>query len=153
MRNISEKEAQTLLSEATRCECDQDWTPLGVQPGTSCMDMGLVDAEGVGTQMQVNLCFRRRSKTGIVRYVFTVFKRHPYGKDRVYQLDVMHSRKPLKNAHGKSHEHMGDRRSLGDATWETWTFDDVLAYFCAKANVAMEPKPSHPEHFQLKGDI
>jgi hypothetical protein len=153
MRNISEEEARALLSETTCCECDRDWAPLGTQFGASSMDIGLVDADGVGTQMQVNLCFRRGHKTGIVRYVFTVFKRQVYGKDRVYQLDVTHSRRPLKNAHKKSHEHMGNVRMLGDATWETWTFDDVLAHFCAKANVVMEPKPSHPEHFQLKGDI
>lgn len=151
MNDIPESEARALLSTSKFCELDGEWHPENVQPGTYVISAGLVDAEGLGTRMVVELRFRRGHKTGIIRYVFGVFKRNPHGSDRVYQLDVMQSKKPIKNLHDKSHEHIGAFRVSGQDSWVKWQFKDVLEYFCKTANITMSPGPVHPEHFELKG--
>ncbi|TFW17258.1 hypothetical protein [Duganella callida] len=151
MNDISESEARSLLASFTYCEMDRDWMPEKIQPGTYTLAAGLLDKDGVGTRMQVELRFRRSHKTGLISYVFSVFKRTPHGTERVYQLDVRHSKKPIKNLHDKSHEHMGSRRSEGQEFWLHWQFEDVLQYFCNTTNIIMSPGPNHPEHFELKG--
>jgi hypothetical protein len=51
-----------------------------------------------------------------------------------------------------SHEHMGSVRTVGDAGWATWGYDEVLAHFCARTNMNFRPTPPHPEHFHLTGE-
>lgn len=150
MNIIPESEARALLATPTCCELDGDWTPEKVQPGTFTISSGVVDQQGVGTRMMVKLYFRRGHKTGIVNYVFSVFKRTPQGLDRIYQLDVRQSKKPIKNLHDRSHEHIGSLRVSGHDEWAAWEFKDVLNYFCIRTNITMCPCPVHPEHFELR---
>lgn len=104
MNDIPEAEARELLQRLTFCELDGEWSPEKTQPGTFAISAGMTDEEGISTMMQVKLCFRRSLKTGIVRYVFSVFKRTPYSLERVYQLDVRQCKKKIKNLHDRSHE-------------------------------------------------
>jgi len=150
MNDIPEAEARALLGRATYCELDGDWSPEKVQVGTFSISSGLTDGEGVGTRMQVELRFRRGHKTGLVTYVFSVFKRTSHGTDRIYQLDVTHSKRPIRNLHDKSHEHMGALRTAGHDSWSNWKFQDVLEYFCNQTNITMTSGPVHPEHFELR---
>lgn len=100
--------------------------------------------------MMVKLYFRRGHKTGIVNYVFSVFKRTPHSLDRIYQLDVRQSKRPIKNLHDRSHVHIGALRVSGLKEWSQWEFEDVLDYFCTSTNITMSPGPVHPEHFELR---
>lgn len=154
MRDILEEEALQLTSRPLVCEDSPPWSPLKVQPGTVSLGVGVLDEDGVGVQMYVELLYRHSQKTNFTSYKFTLFKRHGYGKDRVYQLDVAQTRKPVQNSHSHSlsHEHMGASRTQGDASWVSWGYDDVLAHFCERTNITFRPLPLHPDHFQLTGD-
>lgn len=124
---------------------------IRTQPGTFTIGAGVVDSAGMGTRLYVQLDYRNSQKTRSTKYVFTVFKRQPYGNDRVYQLEVYQVPKQLKDLHKRSHEHFGDMRSEGDASWNDWGYDDVISYFISKTGIEFNPKPPHPEHFQLRG--
>lgn len=152
MRNIPEAEARNLVSRPLICDDVGIWTPAKIQPGTLILGAGVVDENGISVQMYVELIYRRSYKTKLTVYLFTLFKRYSYGKERVYQLEVTHPPKRIKDMHKLSHEHMGSCRSMGDAKWAEWEYHDVLAHFCAQANITFRPVPAHPEDFQLTGD-
>lgn len=98
----------------------------------------------------VHLLYRHAYHTGTVSYVFTLFKRQPYGNERIYQLEINQFRRPVKDKHKVPHEHIGTLRRDGDATWASWRYDETIAYFSVAANVAFKPVPLHAEDFQLK---
>ena len=151
MNDIPEAEARSLLNVPSRCEDCDDWEPIRTQPGSFSVSSGVVDQDGVGRRLLVQLDYRNSLKTRSIKYIFTVFQRQPYGKDRVYQLEVFQVPKQLKDLHKLSHEHFGDRKTVGDAAWNDWEYDDVIAYFISQTNIEFFPMPPHPEHFQLKG--
>jgi hypothetical protein len=151
MQKIPEAEARRILAQPLRCEDWMDWMPVRVQAGTAFTAAGVLDAHGLGTKLLVELHFRRDLKTKLVTYMATVFLRNAYGRERVYQLTVTQSPKTLKDAHRRSHEHIGDLRVEGSAEWNEWGYDEVLAYFCKQTGIAFDPQPPHPELFQLKG--
>lgn len=101
--------------------------------------------------MQVRLDFRNSAKTGVRKFILTVFKQNPYGLDRIYQLEIVQSRRPIKDLHERSHEHMGSSRLPGKESWGGWAFSDVLRYFWQQTNVTFCPPPPDPEEYQLKG--
>lgn len=152
MQTIPEAEAISLLSQPLFCEVDGGWTPTKPQPGTMTLGAGVLDEDGVGAQMYVELLYRKSFKTKITTYKFTIFSRRTYGKERVYQLDVVQYPRPVKDAHSLPHEHIGSTRLPGDAKWSKWGYDEVLAHFCVRTNVTFQPVPAHPEDFQLTGD-
>jgi len=152
MKDIPKEEALSLLARPMFCEDPDDWEPVKLQAGTVILRAGLVDIDGLSAQLQAELMFRRSHKTGITMYKFTVFKRQPYGLERVYQLDVVQSKVRIKDTHSLPHEHIGTSREQGDASWATWGYDEVLAHFCARTNISFKPPPNHPEFFQLKGN-
>lgn len=151
MNDIKEAEARALLSHPLKCEDCDDWQPIKTQPGSFTVGAGVVDASGLGTRLYVQLDYRNSRKTQSIKYIFTVFKRQPYGSERVYQLEILQVPKQLKDLHKRSHEHFGDARSKGDASWNDWEYDDVISYFVSRTNIEFCPRPPHPEHFQLKG--
>jgi hypothetical protein len=151
MRDIPEAEARALLTEQLRCEDAPDWMPLRIQPHTFEIGVGVVDLAGKSVGMYVQLHYRFSLKTKIIKYQFSVFLRQPYGLERVYQLQVNHFPVPVRDAHQRSHEHIGNLRVIGSANWENWRYDDVITYFCKQTNIAFVPDLPHPEHFQLKG--
>jgi hypothetical protein len=152
MRNIPESEATALLSAPLLCVDAPDWMPIRVQPGTTQLGADVLDEHGTGVQMYLELTYRHSQKTNITIYMFTLFKRYSYGKERIYQLEVTQTPKRIKDMHKISHEHMGDRRTVGDASWASWGYDEVMAHFCARTRISFRPTPAHPEHFQLTGD-
>lgn len=151
MQDIPEAEARSILSGAKQCEDSPDWAPLKTQPDTFEIGIGVLDLLGRGTGLYVQLHYRHSQKTKIIRYRFSVFRRQPYGVERVYQLQVNHFPVPVHDVHQRSHEHIGQLRVVGDARWANWRYDEVIAYFCKQTNIAFVPDLSHPEHFQLKG--
>jgi hypothetical protein len=152
MHNILEAEARELVSNPLVCVDVGDWTPIKTQSDTRIVGVGVLDEHGVGVRMYVELVYRRSHKTNMTTYMFTLFKRYSYGKERVYQLEVRQTPVRIKDVHKISHEHMGCARTLGHANWASWGYDEVLAHFCARTNITFRPVPTHPEHFQLTGD-
>lgn len=153
MQKIPEAEALAIVGELSFCEDIEDWSPMKLQRGTVVCGAGLLDESGQTKKMYVELVYRTSHKTKITKYLFTLFKRFPYGKERVYQLEVTHTPRPIKDAHRRSHEHMGDARTTGGVNWSNWGYADVLAHFSEATNVTFVPAPSHPEAFELLGDI
>lgn len=102
--------------------------------------------------MYVLLTYRHVQKTRTITYKFTLFKRLPYATERVYQLEVTQTARRMLDTHKLSHEHIGDFRRLGHASWASWEYHDVLAHFCTATNLTFNPVPMHPEDFQLMAD-
>jgi len=152
MQDIPEAEARELLGAPMRCEDAPAWAPLKMQSETSWLQVGVVDSNGKNVQLHVDFQFRRSQTTKSVKYKFSVYRRLPYGLERVYQLQVNKFERPVKNRHESSHEHIGNLRVLGDASWCDWGYDDVIAYFCRQTNITFDPAPAHPEDFALRGD-
>jgi hypothetical protein len=78
------------------------------------------------------------------KYVFSVFPLDRSSTERVYQLEVTQALRKPKDTHGHSHEHIGDQRFIGPASWRNWSYDEVLAYFCAQTNITFLPFPPCP---------
>jgi len=151
VHDVSYEEAQELLKKPQRCEDAGDWQPEKQQPNTWSLSIGVLDEYGIHTQQLVELIYRRSPKTGLTWYKFSVFLHHAWGLERVYQLDVTHSRRPIKDLHGRPHEHIGKRRIEGKSSWQKWEFDDVLQHFSRQTKIEFLPPASHPEAFELKG--
>ena len=118
MQNISEAEARALLSHPLRCEGDFAWTPQKEQSLGQIRAADIVDDAGRGTPMAVELNYTRSAaETG---YVFSVFMLNRSSTERVYQLEVNHSRRKPKDAHARSHEQIGDRRLIAQVGWQYW---------------------------------
>jgi hypothetical protein len=150
MLNISEAEALALLAEPLICQDCADWQPIKVHASFVKMTTGLVDAEGLRTGRFVELIYSRGITTRLITFKFSVFRASSTGSERIYQLHVSQPPKIQKNQHGLSHEHIGASRVLGDATWQKWMYDDVMAYFCKKTSITFIPPCKDPDLFELK---
>ncbi|WP_238920911.1 hypothetical protein [Achromobacter xylosoxidans] len=152
MNNVTAEEALALLSSPLICEDCPDWVPGKELKGLLSTSCGLLDSTGRSAKLVAELRFRRSSKTHVAQYVFSVFRRTlPRGLERVYQLDILQWPKPVKDLHQMPHEHFGNERIQGDDSWSKWTYDEVLAHFCARANITFVPPVPHPEELRLKG--
>lgn len=151
MQDIPEAEARALLSEPLRCEDAPGWEPLKMQSDSFEIGVAVIDLQGRSVRLYVQLLYRRSYKTKSIKHKFSVFRRQAYGLERVYQLQVNHFPRPVKNAHEMSHEHIGDLKVMGDASWGKWSYDEVIAHFCKQTNITFEPSLLHPEDFELKG--
>lgn len=151
MNDIPEDEARDLLARPLYCDECRDWEPAKGLKGVLETSCGLLNEEGTNVKLLLDLSFRRSPKTNTIRYVFSVFKRLPRGLDRVYQLDVSQWNRPVADKHNQSHEHVGNARNPGEASWQKWTFEEVMVYFCQQTNITFRPNLHHPEVLQLKG--
>jgi hypothetical protein len=151
MRDISEAEARIILAERKTCEDSGPWIPQKMPTGMVRISCGLVDAEGFGTGLFVQLDFRRSPTTRIAKFVFTVFQSRPHGPERVYQLDIEQMKAKPKNMHSMAHEHIGSLRVTGTTDWFSWSFESILDHFCKQTNITFAPTPTHPELFELVG--
>lgn len=151
MNDVDFAEAQRLLGQELRCEDIEDWHPEKLQPDTCSCSGGLLRTDGISAKMLIELIYRRSPKTGMVLYKFSVFLQHPWGLERVYQLDIRKAKRPLKDAHSRPHEHFGNQRVDGDYLWSSWTFTEAMGYFVLRTGIHFEPPANDPEHFELKG--
>ncbi|MHB1236378.1 MAG: hypothetical protein ACYCY7_02335 [Gallionella sp.] len=150
MLDIAESEAKVLLSGKLRCINCEPWIPHKVSKFLSTASAGTVDSQGINPGIIVTLDYFLHPLTQIKHYKFSVFKQRPYGLERVYQLDVRQSKKPLRDVHSKPHEHFGDKRTDGDDGWSLWSYYEALEYFCTRTNISFEPPVKTPdEAFKL----
>lgn len=151
MLDIPESEAKALLAHGLRCIDCETWIPHKVNKFLSTACAGTLDNQGVSPGIIVVLEYYLHPVTQLKRYKFSVFKQRPYGLDRVYQLEVTQSKKPLKDAHTKPHEHFGDTRTNGDDGWSLWSYDEALNHFCERTKITFEPPIQTPEEtFKLR---
>lgn len=152
MNTIKEEEALGLLAMPLTCEDYPDWVQSKEHKDLRAIACGLLDSNGKSVKLIAELRFRRSSKTKVVQYVFSVFRRVlSRGLERVYQLDITQWPKPVRDLHQLPHEHLGDTRAIGDDSWSTWTYDQVLAHFCSRTNIEFRPPAPDPEELRLKG--
>lgn len=149
MSDTSHEEACTLLSIPLICVDIGEWLPERGERWVC--SSGVTDLEGVGTGLIVQLAFRRSPKTRRTQYQFSVFRQKVWGLERVYQLDIVQFAKALKDLHDRPHEHMGTQRTVGEAAWASWSFEEMLRHFCQRTKIEFRPNATHPESFELKG--
>ena len=150
MNDVPEDEARALLASPLFCDDCGQWRPPKGSKNIHETSCGLLDENGINVRLIVQLIFKRSVKTGLVSFQFSVFRRNPSGLERVYQLDVRGWPRGAPSNHHRPHEHFGDSRAIGNAAWEKWTYDEVMAYFCAATNIVFRPPVPHPEEFQLR---
>lgn len=150
MRNIPEPEALALFESPLFCEDVDGWAPLKLNQDVVEVSAGVVDATGRSTNLLVTMMYAHSRKTRIRTCKFTVFVRRPYGLERAYQLELNQYPVQLPDVHKRSHEHIGDLRVEGDASWGKWEYDDALAHFSRQTNISFQPPLLDPEHFHLK---
>ncbi len=151
MVDIPESEARHLLDQDLSCIDSPAWIPIKVQPGTLEIEVGVIDTLGRSAGLSVQLIYRYSPRTKRISYRFSVFKRQPYGLERVYQLAIQQWPSQIKDEHTRSHEHFGDRRTIGPKDWDRWTFEQVIGFFCKRTNITFNPSIPHPENFELSG--
>ena len=152
MNDVPYEEACRLLAEPQRCEDAPEWAPEKQQPGTWKVTVGVLDKDGIHSSLLVELVYRSNRKTGLTWYKFTVFLRHSWGVERVYQLDARQSTRPIADAHSRPHEHFGAKNRIeGDKSWNVWEIRDALQHFSRRTKIEFFPPVQHPEHFELRG--
>ena len=55
-----------------------------------------------------------------------------------------------KDSHAMAHEHMGDKKTVGDTQWLNWNHATVLKHFCEKTGIKFLGSINDPEAFELK---
>ena len=148
MPDITESEARKLLERPQWCHNAGGWVSVPAQVYKRKLESGLVDSTGSRTGLYVNLNYLRRARSRFISYTFSVLRGNKFDVDRVYQLTVVCSAKPLKDKHRQCHEHLGNSRYIGDPEWQKWRYDEVLMHFCERANITFVPMPDHPDTFK-----
>ena len=135
MINITESEALVILGSPKFCY-DCTWAVIRTQPYAMEASVGLVDENGKNVRLLVQLIYQMHPTVGSTKYIFTLFSQKITGLERVYQLEVKQYKKIVKSLHQLPHEHIGDNRVIGSDTWASWDYDEVLAHFASKTNIA-----------------
>ena len=151
MKDIPESEAKKYLNGPLMCQDAEEWNPLATQTGTYEISAGVLDGDGARTALQVQLVYRSTQKTKMTRYIFSVFNRQPWGIERVYQLDIQQSPRPIEVKHNLPHEHFGDRRIDLPKNTGSWSFEDCMKQFSQQTGIVFVPIIEHPLSFELKG--
>lgn len=107
-----------------------------------------VDGSRAGLIVAIDYSYRPNTQTKI--YQFGIFRGQLGGRQRVYQLTVKQTRKPIKDQHALPHEHFGDKRLPCPAGSSSWSFDDALAYFAERTNLTFRPQIEDPSVYRLK---
>ena len=150
LSDLNTEEAYLLFSEHRTCEDIDDWKPEKQQPNTWTAECGVLNADGSSAGLLVQLQYRKSQKTGTAWFLFTVLKRHVWGYERAYQLDIEQFTRKLP-LHDLPHEHFGKDRIEGSSDWATWSFDEALQRFSDRTKISFIPLVTDPHSgFQLK---
>lgn len=153
MKDIPRSEAESYLQNQLTC-VDIAWDNApSISPFTLAATSGVVDETGTRKGFFVELTYYSHPKTKQVRFLFTLYKKNPWGPERVYQLDILQSPRKLKDAHKASHEHIGDFRQNGSENWNNWKFEDALQHFMKMTNIRFEPRIDSPEKNYLNFEL
>lgn len=148
MIKIPEADARALMAPKKFCNDCPDWRVEACLPSAASTSCGLVDENGVRTQLTVELVYNHSQKTKVVTIKLTLFKLDMGSRIRVYQLHI--KKMPKLCDHDRPHEHVGAARKEGLLEWINWGYDDALERFCEQTNIEFVPPVLHPSHFELK---
>jgi hypothetical protein len=150
-QDMPEDEARALLRAPLICDDPGDWVMDPSIAFTERIQCGLLSEQGERRGLLLDFRFTGHRRIHRDRYMFTVYKLDRGRHLRVYQLDIQKWPRLPNDRHAWPHEHIGNTRVVGDATWLNWSFDDMLDRFCQTTNVSFQPvKPNDPTHFTLK---
>ena len=114
------------------------------------IEHGLLRPDGTRAGLILAIDYVFSQKTEIARYQFGIFRGMLGGRQRVYQLTISRSRRPIKDRHALSHEHYGDQRLPCPDDSNTWSFDQALSYFAERTNLTFRHPIEDPTLFRLK---
>lgn len=150
INDLDTEDAIALFSVPRTCQDMGDWIPEKQQANTWTASCGVLNQDGSSAGLLVELFFRKSSKTGTAWYKFTVFKRHIWGPERAYQLDIEQFTKRI-SIHDQPHEHFGKDRIAGDPAWASWSFEQGLQRFCERTKISFTPPVEDPHKgFKLR---
>lgn len=151
MNNVSHAQALALLGQSLLLEGPCEFLPSRHRPWHYVIEQGLVNrTDSTRAGLTVKLEYVITPKAHLRTWQFGVFKAQLGSPSRVYQLTITSAKKPIKDLHRLSHEHMGDCRSEAQPQWSGWTFEQALTYFCSRTNITIEPPLDNPEHLRLR---
>jgi hypothetical protein len=151
LHDMSEVEARALLGAPLVCNEPDDWSVDPSHHFTERIECGLVTVLGERPGLYLSFKFTGNRKKLPDRYMFSVFKLDRGRTMRVYQLDLTRWPYLPGDVHAWPHEHIGKTKVTGDASWLTWTFDDMINRFCETTNIEFRPEPpSDPTLFSLR---
>jgi hypothetical protein len=148
---ISETEARLRLRGPYFC---YDWSRSPEVDGTVVTIIcrsGVLDDSGAPTGLLVDLRVSRGRAKKREKFNFSVFRRNWNAYERVYQLTISKGLGRKRNWHSAPHEHWGKARIDGDLSWEYWSLDEALAFFCARTHVAFATRPPIHQMVSRKG--
>lgn len=131
------------------CPDPAGWVPLRTQAGTYRLETGVLGPDGSFGGLSVQLVMHRGNKTGQAYFRFDLFRSTVSGAEPIYGVHIKQAPRALRTQHNMPHEHIGDRRVVGDASWLQWGYAQVLARFCEQTRIEFQPPPSDPEEFRL----
>lgn len=150
MQDALYDEAQALLAPGSVCEDPPDWAGLEHRPWHREIEHGLLRPDGMRAGLILVIEHMSSPKTQITRYQFGIYRGILGGRQRVYQLTISKSRRPIKNRHALSHEHYGDQRLSCPSDCSAWSFEQALAYFAERTHLTFQPPIEDPTSFRLK---
>lgn len=150
MQDATLEEARALLDPGSICEDAPEWLDSESRPWHRGIEHGLLRPDGTRAGLILTVDYVFSPKTQLTKFQFGIYRGLLGGRQRVYQLTVNQARKPIKDRHAWPHEHYGDQRFACPDGCDTWTFDQVLSYFCDRTNVVLRPPIEDPTTFRLK---
>lgn len=150
MKSLPKYDALALLAAPTVLEGPLQFSPSRNRPWHHIIEQGLLQPDGTRAGLLAKLEYSITKTTHLRTVQCSVFQAQLGGPVRVYQLTVTSSKRPIKDLHSLSHEHIGDYRSPGQAAWGAWSFEQTLAYFCQQTNITITDPIDHPETLRLR---
>lgn len=153
MQKLEEQEAREILKVTHYCDeaTAQDWMVLQKPRGAFSFEQGLINEEGRGTGLVVELHFYRSPETRLITVKMGVFmqKKRSNIKQAVYQLHITTKSYNPDDWHDEAHEHFGKSRHI-IPEWKTWkNFSNILEYFRRVTNIQFRPPLEDPEQLRL----
>ena len=150
MKDMPENQARALLASPSFAQDVGDWCCNKNRPWHNYIECGLVTKDGTRAGLIMRLEYAYSTATNSKTMQFGVLKSAPYGLQRVYQLTIKQTRKPIKDAHALPHEHWGDTRIPANKDCLSFTFAQAMAHFCQQTNITITPPVEDPTQYRLK---
>ena len=150
MNKLQENEAKSLLTKPLFCEDLGDWMPNKKSNYIHEIESGLIDEDGITTKLHLKFHYFYHPTTKVKNYIFSVYNKTPYGLERVYQLDIVQTKRYIKDLHKRPHEHIGNKKLALDETFQNCNFEVALNHFLSQTNITITGGVDSPNEFKLK---
>lgn len=150
MISVTEEEARELLSSPLLLEGPCEFFACKQRPWHHTIEQGLLRTDGTRAGLLAKIEHVIAKSTHLRTFQFSVFRSQLGGPQRVYQLTVTSSKRPMNDLHQLSHEHFGTLRSEPQPQWASWTFEQAMSYFCERCCITIDPPIDNPETLRLR---